>query len=169
MTRQPAALFGRSCTIRPCSLVRTTVELTSRTPARRSTAASMGEFGQQGGRQLWHTEVDGARSEVMRPGDLGKLVLGSGNADLESFHLAEPSALGRLGDALGEVVPDSSEPLVLGGVNAQECAPHAGVFVDAGDALPPPPGVVEDLADRARLGRVQKRSADVSFPRDGIH
>ena len=55
--------------------------------------------------------------------DLGELVLGAGEADLESFDLAGPAFALGLGDAVVQVGPDFLEPSALGGVRSQERAP----------------------------------------------
>jgi hypothetical protein len=46
--------------------------------------------------------------------DLGELVLGAGEADLESFGFAEPAFAVDFGDAGGEVVSDVSDAVALG-------------------------------------------------------
>ena len=66
--------------------------------------------------------VDGDRgADVDRAGaavDLGELVLGAGEADLESLDLAEPAFALGLGDAGQEVVADLGDAGPLGGVGA---------------------------------------------------
>ena len=64
--------------------------------------------------------------------DLGELVLGAGEADLQALGLAEPAFALSLGDAVVQVIPDLLEPSALGGVRPQERAPDARVFMDAG-------------------------------------
>jgi hypothetical protein len=54
--------------------------------------------------------------------DLGEFVLGAGEADLESFGLAEPSFAVGFGDAGGEVVADLSDAVPLGG--SSQCMEH---------------------------------------------
>ncbi|GAA5116491.1 hypothetical protein GCM10025762_32380 [Haloechinothrix salitolerans] len=63
--------------------------------------------------------------------DLGELVFGSGEADLQSFDLAEPALAFGLGDAGGEVVTDLDEPITLGGIGPENRATDAGMFMDA--------------------------------------
>jgi hypothetical protein len=52
--------------------------------------------------------------------DLGEFVLGAGEADLQSFDLAEPALAFGFGDAGGEVVADLGESVALGGVVAAD-------------------------------------------------
>ncbi|MGW1236743.1 hypothetical protein [Streptomyces californicus] len=54
------------------------------------------------------------------PVDLGELILGSGEADRESFDLAEPALALGLGDAGEEVVADLLQPAELGQVRSEE-------------------------------------------------
>jgi hypothetical protein len=58
-------------------------------------------------------------------GDLGELVLGSGEADLESFYFAVPAFAFGFGDAGGEVVADLGEAVLLGGVGPEYGAADA--------------------------------------------
>jgi len=59
------------------------------------------------------------------PVDLGELVLGAGEADLESFGFAEPAFAVGFGDAGGEVVADLGDAVALGGVGPVQGAPEA--------------------------------------------
>jgi hypothetical protein len=59
---------------------------------------------------------------------LGELVPGAGQADFQSFGLAEPVMVFGFGDAVGQVAADLGEAGPLGGVGAQQ---RAGVLVDA--------------------------------------
>jgi len=52
--------------------------------------------------------------------DLGDLVLGAGEADLESLDLAEPAFAFGLGDAVVQISADFFEPSALAGVRPQE-------------------------------------------------
>ncbi|MGW0876592.1 hypothetical protein ACWD3J_39820 [Streptomyces sp. NPDC002755] len=52
--------------------------------------------------------------------DLTELVLGAGQANPQTFDLAEPALVLRLGDAGDEVVADFGESCLLGGVWSQE-------------------------------------------------
>jgi hypothetical protein len=63
---------------------------------------------------------------------LGELAGGGGEADLESFGFAGPAFAFGFGDAGAEVVADLLQSVPLGGVDAQEGAPDAGMLVDAG-------------------------------------
>jgi hypothetical protein len=67
-----------------------------------------------------HAEVDGLVLALQGCVDLGELVLGAGEADLEALDLAEPAFAFGLGDAVVQVVPDFLEPVPLGGVRPQE-------------------------------------------------
>src|SRR5215471_10812481 len=93
---------------------------------------------------------DGWDAEVCRgdgsAGDLGEFVFGSGEADLESFHFAEPAFALGFGDAGGEVVADLGEALFLGGVGPEHGAADAGVLVGAGGRERAPAGSGGDLA-----------------------
>ena len=82
------------------------------------TAGDVGEGGQ--------AELGAA---VAAGGDLvhlGEFVPGAGQADLQSFGLAEPAGRFGLGDAGGQVAADLSEAGPLGGVGAQQRASQAG-------------------------------------------
>jgi hypothetical protein len=72
-----------------------------------------------------HAEADGLGSAGEGELDLGELVAGGGEADLESFGLAGPALAFGLGDAGGQVAADVLQPLSLGGVDPQEGAPDA--------------------------------------------
>jgi hypothetical protein len=61
-----------------------------------------------------HAEL-GGRAAV----DLGELVLGAGEADLESFDLAEPALALGFSYAGCQVVADLNEPTALGGVGPE--------------------------------------------------
>ena len=57
--------------------------------------------------------------------DLGQLVVGGVEADLESFGFAGPAFAFGFGDACQEVVADFFKSVALGGVDPQERAPDA--------------------------------------------
>ena len=78
--------------------------------------------------------------------DLGELVVGAGEADLESFDLAEPAFAFGFGDAGGEVVADLGEAGPLGRVGPEHRAADAGVLVDAGGGERPAAGPDRHLA-----------------------
>jgi hypothetical protein len=63
-----------------------------------------------------HAEVDGLVAALQGRVDLGELVLGAGEADLEALDLAEPSFAFGLGDAVVQVVLDLLEAVPLGGI-----------------------------------------------------
>jgi len=62
-----------------------------------------------------HAESDRARG-AGPPVDLGELVVGAGEADLESFGFAEPAFAVGFGDAGGEVLADLGDAVPLGWV-----------------------------------------------------
>jgi hypothetical protein len=64
--------------------------------------------------------VDGLVAALQGRVDLGELVLGAGEADLEALDLAEPAFAFGLGDAVVQVVPDLLKAGPLGGVRPQE-------------------------------------------------
>lgn len=66
------------------------------------------------------------------PGDLGELVVGAGEADLQTFNLAEPPFAFGLTDPGDQVVADLGDARPLGRVGPEHWAADAGVFVDAG-------------------------------------
>jgi hypothetical protein len=72
-----------------------------------------------------HAELDGVCCAPERGGDLGELVIGAREADLEPFHFAEPAFAFGLGDAVEQVGADLLEAVPLGGVGPQERAPDA--------------------------------------------
>jgi len=57
--------------------------------------------------------------------DLGELVVGAGEADLQSFGFAGPALASGFGDAVVQVGPDLLEPGALGWVWPQERAADA--------------------------------------------
>lgn len=64
--------------------------------------------------------MDGLVAALQGRVDLGELVLGAGEADLEALDLAEPAfALGP-GDAVVQVDPDLLKAVPLGGIWPQE-------------------------------------------------
>ena len=62
---------------------------------------------------------------------LGELVVGGGEADLESLGFADPAFALGFGDASQEVVADLFEAVPQGGVGAEHGASDARVLVDA--------------------------------------
>ena len=62
---------------------------------------------------------------------LGELVVGAGQADLESFGFAEPPVGLGLSDPREQVVADLDQTLALGGVRSQQRASQTRVLVDA--------------------------------------
>jgi hypothetical protein len=79
-----------------------------------------GDVGERG-----HAELDGVCRAPERGGDLGELVIGAREADLESLHFTEPAFAFGLGDAVEQVGADLLEAVPLGGVRPQERAPDA--------------------------------------------
>src|ERR1700739_5011511 len=80
-----------------------------------------------------HAESDGGWG-AGAPVDLGELVLGAGEADLEFFGFAEPAFAVGFGDAGGEVVADLGDAVPLGGIRPVHAASQARVLVNAGRA-----------------------------------
>jgi hypothetical protein len=62
--------------------------------------------------------VDGLFLALQGRVDLGELVLGAGEADLEALDLAGPAFAFGLGDAVVQVGLDFLEPAALGGVRS---------------------------------------------------
>lgn len=56
---------------------------------------------------------------------LGELLLGSGEAGSQAVDLAEPAALGGLGDPFCEAGDDALEPIVLIGIRSEHRATDA--------------------------------------------
>jgi hypothetical protein len=67
---------------------------------------------------LRDAEVDGLSAAASV--DLAELVVSAGEADLESFDLAEPAFAFGFGDAGGEVVADLGDAGPLGGVGPEQ-------------------------------------------------
>jgi hypothetical protein len=84
-----------------------------------SAAGDAGECGR--------AELDGGGLPPQGCVDLGELVAGAGQADLQSLDFAEPAFALGFGDAVMEVVPDLLQPLSLRGVWPQERAPDTGL------------------------------------------
>jgi hypothetical protein len=80
-------------------------------------------------RECGHAELD--RGGLVREGcvDLGELVAGAGEADLESFDFAEPAFVFGFGDAGVEVAADLLQPLSLRWVWSQERASDASSWM----------------------------------------
>jgi len=78
--------------------------------------------------------------------ELGDLVVGSGETDLQAFDFTEPAFSFCLSDPRVEVVADLDEPVSLGGVGPEHGAAHAGVFVDARGTERAGAGAGRDLA-----------------------
>jgi hypothetical protein len=64
--------------------------------------------------------VDGLLAAAQGGVDLGELVLGAGEADLQALDLAEPSLTLGLGDPVVQVDPDLLQAGALGWVRSQE-------------------------------------------------
>jgi hypothetical protein len=73
-----------------------------------------------------NAEVDGFGAPGGGQVGLGELVVGGGEADLESLGFAGPPFALGLGDAGQDVVANLLEAAALGGVDPQERAPDAG-------------------------------------------
>ena len=77
------------------------------------TARDVGKRGHAG-------EVDGLFLAALGRVDLGELVLGAGEADLQALDLAEPAFPLGLGDPVAQVAADFLEPAALGRIRPQE-------------------------------------------------
>ena len=101
-------------------------QASSASPSRRGSMAVTGSFraGRDGAArdvgECGHAEVDGLVLAAQGRVDLGELVLGAGEADLQPLDLAEPAFTLGLGDAVVQVGADLLEPAALGGVRPQE-------------------------------------------------
>jgi hypothetical protein len=73
-----------------------------------------------------HGEQDGARP-LFDADELGELVLGAGQADLQPFDFAEPAFAFGLVDAGGEVVADLLDAGALGWVRPEERTSDTGL------------------------------------------
>lgn len=63
--------------------------------------------------------------------DLGELVVGASETDLESFDFTEPAFMFGFGDARGQVVADLGDTGPLSGIRPVHAAPQAAVLVNA--------------------------------------
>lgn len=97
-------------------------DLGSRTSGLRSRGGdrSAGKVG-----ELRHAEFDRQGSACERLVELGDLVLGSGQADLQSFDFAKPSFTFGLDNSGLEVVADFQQAAALSWVGPQETASDA--------------------------------------------
>ncbi|MFF3459609.1 hypothetical protein ACFYXH_35990 [Streptomyces sp. NPDC002730] len=93
----------------------------------------------------WDAQVDGAGPTDAFV-DLSELLLGSGEADLETFHLSRPPLPVGFLDAGEEVVTDLHEAMPLFRIRPQEGTSQAGVLMDAGGAEGSSAGPQGDLA-----------------------
>jgi hypothetical protein len=73
----------------------------------------------------WDTEIDGLAAGALI--DLGELVVGCGEADLEAFDLAEPAFELGFGDAGDEVAADLCDARPLGRIRPVQAAPQAAL------------------------------------------
>src|SRR6516225_5232919 len=78
-----------------------------------------------------HPELDGAGSVTERGVDLGELVVGAGQADLQSLHFSGPALASGLGDAVVEVAADLLQAGALRWGWPQERASDTGVLMNA--------------------------------------
>jgi hypothetical protein len=75
--------------------------------------------------ELRHAEFDRLGSACERLVELGDLVLGSGQADLQSFDFAQPSFPFGLDNSGLEVVADLNQAVALSWVGPKKAAPDA--------------------------------------------
>jgi len=92
---------------------------------RRSANYLTGVTGLRGLRDCGDAEADGLVAGA--PVDLGELVAGAGEADLESFDLAGPAFASGFGDAGDEVVTDLGNAVPLAGRWPVHAAPQKPV------------------------------------------
>jgi hypothetical protein len=74
-----------------------------------------------------HADVDGAGLPPEGRVDLGELVVGAGQADLQSLDFAGPAFAFGFGDAVVDVAADLLNPGALGWVWPQERAPDTSL------------------------------------------
>lgn len=84
----------------------------------------------------WHAEPDGCSSAGTTV-DLGELIRGAGEADLQSFDLAEPALLLGFGDPVEQVFADGHDAVALVGVGPQQAASQTAVLVHAAGSVGP--------------------------------
>ena len=75
-----------------------------------------------------HAKVDGAVGAAV---DLGELVVGAGEADLQSLDFAKPAFAFGFGDAVVQVAVDLFQPPSLRRVWPRERAPDTSVLTNA--------------------------------------
>jgi hypothetical protein len=75
-------------------------------------------------------ECDGGTASLGCVVDLCEFVFGPGEADAQSFGFAGPAFAFGFGDAGGQVVADVDQTLPLVGVDSQQWAADAAVFVN---------------------------------------
>src|SRR6266852_5837937 len=100
-----------------------------------------GDVGEAG-----HAEADWGAG-LGAPVDLGELVVGAGEADLESLGFAGPAFAFGLGDAGDQVVADLGDAGPLAGRRPVHAAAQATVLVNAGGAERAVAGAGGDLAE----------------------
>ena len=76
-------------------------------------------------------ECDGGAASLDCIVDLCEFVFGCGETDAESFGFADPAFAFSFGDAGGQVVADVDQTVPLVGVDPQQWAADAAVFMDA--------------------------------------
>src|SRR5215470_5018845 len=81
-----------------------------------------------------HAELDRGGLPLLGCIDLGELVIGAGEADLQAFDFAGPALAFGFGDAVVQVGADLLEPGALGWLWPQERASDTGMLMDAGRA-----------------------------------
>ncbi len=103
--------------------------------------------------------MDGLAAGV--PVDLGELVVGAGEADLESFDFAEPAFVFGFADAGDQVVADLGDAGPLGGVGPEHRAADAGVLMDAGGGERPAAVCPAETLRRSKWPRNCSHSSSV--------
>lgn len=100
----------------------------------------VGEDGHAEVDQLWPT-VGPSPAEAVEVGGSGV------EADLESFDFSEPAVAAGFADAVAEVLDDLDDAATLAGVDLEDRAADAGVFVLAGGSVGPSAGAEGHLAE----------------------
>ena len=88
-------------------------------------------------------EVDGG--SAFAGVELGQLVFGRGEADVELFGFAEPASFFSLADPVGEVVSDLIQSPPFAGINSEEWTANAGVLMVTVGSIGAPAVAKRDL------------------------
>ena len=100
--------------------------------SRTGAAVATGGVGEGG-----DAKIDSGRAAGGDLVHLSEFVVGAGEADFQSFGLAEPAVRFGFGDAVQEVVADLGQAAAFGGVRPEQWATQAAVLVDTGGRVGP--------------------------------